>query len=76
VQDIVIVSYNNRKLGLIVDKLLRQQDIVVKMLQKPVDNIELFSGVTLLGNGEICLVIDVPTISKKYLIKKDIEVLN
>lgn len=76
-QDIVIISYNNRKLGLVVDKLLRQQDIVVKMLQKPVDNIELFSGVTLLGNGEVCLVLDVPAISKKYIIKKDAgEVLN
>jgi two-component system chemotaxis sensor kinase CheA len=69
IQDIVIVSYNNRKLGLIVDKLLRQQDIVVKPLQKPVDNVEMFGGVTLLGNGEVCLVLDVPTISRNFILR-------
>lgn len=70
VQDIIIISYNNRKLGLIVDKLLRQQDIVVKMLQKPMDNIELFGGVTLLGNGEICLVLDIPYIARHFMGKR------
>ncbi|RYD78458.1 MAG: chemotaxis protein CheA [Sphingobacteriales bacterium] len=69
VQDIVIVSYNNRKLGLIVDRLLRQQDIVVKPLQKPVDNVDLFGGVTLLGSGEICLVLDVPAISRNFIMR-------
>lgn len=69
-QDMVIVTYNNRRLGLIVDKLLRQQDIVVKPLQKPVQDIELFGGVTLLGTGEVCLVLDVPSISKNYLTRR------
>lgn len=68
--DMVIVIYNNRRLGLIVDKLLRQQDIVVKPLQKPVHNIEVFGGVTLLGTGEVCLVLDVPSISKNYLTRR------
>lgn len=72
-QDMVIVSYNNRKLGLIVDKLLRQQDIVVKPLQKPVQNIELFGGVTLLGTGEVCLVLDVPAISRHYVSRKGVD---
>ena len=60
--DIVIVSYNNRKIGLIVDKLIRQQDIVVKALNKPVDDIDIYGGVTLLGTGMVCLVLDVPSI--------------
>lgn len=72
-QDMVIVIYNNRKLGLIVDKLLRQQDIVVKPLQKPVQHIELFGGVTLLGTGEVCLVLDVPAISRYYNSRKGID---
>lgn len=66
-QDMVVVTYNNRKLGLLVDKLLRQQDIVVKPLKRPVDEIDLFGGVTLLGTGEVCLVLDVPSISYKYM---------
>lgn len=69
VQNVIVVSYNNRKLGLIVDRLLRQQDIVVKPLQKPLDNIDYFGGVTLLGTGEVCLVLDVPSISKHLSVK-------
>ncbi|WP_187262436.1 chemotaxis protein CheA [Pontibacter beigongshangensis] len=67
VQNIIIVSYNNRKLGLIVDKLYRQQDIVVKSLKKPLDNIDIYGGVTLLGTGKVCLVLDVPAITRYFI---------
>ena len=69
--DIIVISYNSRKAGLIVDKFLRQQDIVVKALHEPVQNHELFGGVTLLGNGEICLVLDVPAIIKNLKLKSN-----
>ncbi|GAB3201138.1 two-component system chemotaxis sensor kinase CheA [Pontibacter aydingkolensis] len=67
IQNIVVVSYNNRKLGLIVDKLYRQQDIVVKPLNKPLDKIDLYGGVTLLGTGKVCLVLDVPAITRYFI---------
>jgi two-component system chemotaxis sensor kinase CheA len=67
VQNIIIVSYNNRKLGLVVDKLYRQQDIVVKPLSKPLDKIDLYGGVTLLGTGKVCLVLDVPAITRFFI---------
>ncbi|WP_299822273.1 chemotaxis protein CheA [uncultured Pontibacter sp.] len=70
VQNIVVVSYNNRKLGLIVDKLYRQQDIVVKALSKPLDKIDLYGGVTLLGTGKVCLVLDVPAITRYFIQKR------
>ena len=70
VQNIIIVTYNNRKLGLIVDKLLRQQDIVIKPLNKPVDNIDIYGGVTLLGTGKVCLVLDVPAITRYFISKR------
>lgn len=70
--NIIIVNYNNRKIGLIVDNLLRQQDIVVKPLQKPVVDIDLFSGVTLLGTGDVCLLLDVGALSRSFT-KKIIE---
>jgi two-component system chemotaxis sensor kinase CheA len=69
-QNIIIVQYNNRKLGLIVDKLLRQQDIVIKPLNKPVDNIDIYGGVTLLGTGKVCLVLDVPAITRYFIAKR------
>ncbi|WMJ72327.1 chemotaxis protein CheW [Cytophagaceae bacterium ABcell3] len=66
---IIVVNYNNRSLGLIADKMLRQQDIVVKPLKKPIDKSKFFGGVTLLGKGETCLVLDVPFLTKFYFSK-------
>jgi two-component system, chemotaxis family, sensor kinase CheA len=60
--DVVIVSYNNKMVGIVVDKLLQQKEIVEKTLSNPVDEIELFSGATILGNGNICLVLDIASI--------------
>lgn len=72
VQNIIIVSYNNRKLGLIVDKLYRQQDIVVKPLSKPLEQIDIYGGVTLLGTGKVCLVLDVPAITRYFTQRRQI----
>jgi two-component system chemotaxis sensor kinase CheA len=69
-QRIIIVDYNNRKLGLIVDRFLRQQDIVIKPVSKPLDTIDLFGGVTLLGSGQVCLVLDVPALTRLFLAKR------
>ena len=69
-QQVLVVNYNNRRLGLVVDRFLRQQNIVVKQLSKPLDTIDLFGGVTLLGNGQLCLVLDVPALTRLFLMKR------
>lgn len=66
VMDIIIVWYNNKKYGLVVDQLLRQQEIMIKPLQNPLDDNQLFSGITLLGSGEVCYVLDVAGTTKTY----------
>ncbi len=62
---IILVHYNGRKIGLIVDKLLQQKEIVEKPLKKPVDFVRFISGVTILGNGKVCLVINIPQVIQK-----------
>jgi len=69
-QQVLVVSYSGRRLGLVVDRFLRQQNIVVKQLSKPLDTIDLFGGVTLLGSGQLCLVLDVPALTRVYLAKR------
>ena len=69
-QQVLVVSYNGRRLGLVVDRFLRQQNIVVKQLSKPLDTIDLFGGVTLLGSGQLCLVLDVPALTRLFLAKR------
>ena len=59
---IVVVSFGTKTVGLVVDKLLQQKEIVEKPLQKPVDHIKFISGVSILGTGNVCLVLHVPVI--------------
>jgi len=61
--DVVIVTYNGRTIGLVVDKLLQQKEIVEKPLAKPLDQIKLLSGVTILGNGNVCPVLNITAIT-------------
>ncbi|WP_201981753.1 chemotaxis protein CheA [Hymenobacter rubidus] len=69
-QQVLVVNYNNRRLGLLVDRFIRQQNIVIKPLSKPLDTIDLFGGVTLLGSGQVCLVLDVPALTRLFLAKR------
>ncbi len=58
--EIVVVAFNGRRIGFIVDKLLQQKEIVEKSLRKPVDSVSFVSGVTIMGNGNVCLVLSIP----------------
>ncbi len=69
--DVLIVSYNGKYVGFVVDKLLQQKEIVEKALSNPLDNVELFSGATILGNGNVCMVLDIASILKN-LFKENI----
>lgn len=60
---VVIVSHGSRYIGLVVDKLLQQKEIVEKPLERPLDTVKYLSGVTILGNGNVCLVLDVVAIT-------------
>lgn len=56
----LIVTKSNDKLsGLVIDELLSQQQIVIKNLEQNYTKVAGISGVTLLGNGEIALILDV-----------------
>jgi len=60
--DVVIVSHNNRLVGIVVDQLSQQKEIFEKTLSAPIDHVDLFSGATILGNGGVCLVLDIARI--------------
>lgn len=64
--EIVVVRFNDKYLGLVVDKLLQQKEIVEKPLRKPVDYVKLVGGTTILGNGTVCMVLNVPAIINLY----------
>ncbi len=59
---VIVISATNRLVGLVVDKLLHQKEIIEKPLSKPADKVPFISGVTILGNGNVCLVMDIPSV--------------
>ncbi len=63
---VVIVRHNNRRVGLLVERFLGQQDIVVKPVSKPLDLIDLYNGLTTLGNGRVCVVLDIPALTRPF----------
>ena len=55
---LVIISVNERKLGLIVDRLLHRQEIVIKSMGEYLGDIHGFAGATILGDGRVILILD------------------
>jgi two-component system chemotaxis sensor kinase CheA len=57
-QFVVVISVGARRLGLIVDHLIGQQDIVIKPLGRSLDQVRGFAGATELGDQHVALVLD------------------
>jgi two-component system chemotaxis sensor kinase CheA len=66
-QFVVVSQLGNRRLGMVVDLLLGQQDIVIKSLGKSLDSVRGFAGATDLGDQSVTLVLDTPQILEEVL---------
>ncbi len=64
---LIIVKANNRIAALLVDEIIGYQQIVIKALPRYVSNIKAISGCSLLGNGEVSLIIDTGALLKYEL---------
>ena len=58
---VVVVHAGEAKAGLVVDKLIGQQEIVIKTLGNLFMGLKMFSGATVLGDGRVALILDVAT---------------
>ena len=55
---VVIVKKGDNHAGLIVDELIGQQEIVIKSMGKFIKKSKIISGATILGDGEVALILD------------------
>ena len=55
---VVIVKKGDRMAGLVIDELTGQQEIVIKSLGKYIGKCKVISGATILGDGEVALIVD------------------
>lgn len=59
---VVIVRKGEKLAGLVVDELIGQQEIVIKSLGKYISKCKIISGATILGDGEVALILDANTL--------------
>ncbi|MEH7300164.1 chemotaxis protein CheA [Neobacillus drentensis] len=57
-QFIVIVRKGNQSRGIVIDSVVGQQEIVLKSLGEYLTNLPVISGATILGNGQVALIVD------------------
>ena len=59
---VVVIKKGDQQVGLVIDDLLGQQETVIKSLGRHITNNKLFSGATILGDGEVALILDTNTL--------------
>jgi two-component system chemotaxis sensor kinase CheA len=61
---LVIVEAEGRRVAVLVDELTGQQQVVIKSLEQNYRKVEAISGATILGDGQVALILDVPGLAK------------
>lgn len=59
---VVVVGAGGKRVGFVVDNLVGKQEVVIKNMGRLLGDIRGFSGATILGNGKVALILDVPSI--------------
>ncbi|MGQ9844290.1 MAG: chemotaxis protein CheW, partial [Spirochaetota bacterium] len=68
---VVIVGYGNRKIGIVVDLLEGKQEIVIKSLEQNYRTVPGLAGASILGDGSICLILDISSMINKVIMQQD-----
>jgi two-component system chemotaxis sensor kinase CheA len=66
VEQVIIVSYEDRSIGLVVDEVIGEYQAVLKSLGKMYKKQEIISGATILGDGTVALVVDTNKIINQF----------
>jgi two-component system chemotaxis sensor kinase CheA len=61
----VVVEGDGQSMGLVVDELQAQQQVVVKSLEPNLGRVDGLAGATVLGDGNVALILDVPGLAKQ-----------
>jgi two-component system chemotaxis sensor kinase CheA len=69
-ENVVVVQYAGQKAGLVVDELMGEFQTVIKPLGKIFSNLRGISGSTILGSGEVALILDVPSLVQQAVTRE------
>jgi two-component system chemotaxis sensor kinase CheA len=63
---VIVVSLGDRKVGLVVDCLIGEQELVIKALDESLVSTELISGASILGDGRVVLILSISDVVEKF----------
>ncbi|TVO76311.1 chemotaxis protein CheA [Sedimenticola selenatireducens] len=63
---VVVVTVGNAQVGLVVDHLIGQEEVVIKPLGALLQGLDGMAGATITGDGNIALILDIPGLMRKY----------
>ena len=67
---VVVVGFGDKALGLIVDELRGQQEVVIKSLGDFLNNLPGIAGATILGDGKVTLILDIGSLIQDVLVMR------
>jgi two-component system chemotaxis sensor kinase CheA len=69
--DTIVVGYSNEQVGIAVDRIIGQREIVVRPLPDPFVRVDGISGATELGEGKIVLILDAAELVRAAMSRKE-----
>ncbi len=69
-ENIVVVQYGGQKAGVVVDRLMGEFQTVIKPLGKIFSRLKGISGSTILGSGDVALILDVPALIQQAVVRE------
>jgi two-component system chemotaxis sensor kinase CheA len=60
---IIVLNLGHEWYGLVVDTIIDTEEIVVKALHEPIKNCQVYAGMTVLGNGDIAMILDIAAVA-------------
>jgi two-component system chemotaxis sensor kinase CheA len=70
---IMVLQADGRRFGLVVDRVLNTEEVVVKALNSRFKDIGMYAGATILGDGKVGLILDVSSLARRSHLTQDSE---
>ncbi|MFB4204964.1 Chemotaxis protein CheA [wastewater metagenome] len=71
-RNVVVIRHEGALYGLVVDRLLGEHQTVLKPLGRVFDRLECVSGATVLGSGEVALILDVARVTAQAIAREEL----
>ena len=72
VEQLVLVKYEEKRIGLVVDSVVGEYQAVLKPLGRLYNKQDIFSGATILGDGTVALIMDTHKIVQRFSVNSNI----